>query len=322
MIKYLFLLFLAAIPHAPVVAAKGTLQPHKPIRLIVGLPAGGPADLASRVTGEKLSSLLNTTVVVENRVGGNGNIAAEHVVRSPADGHTLLMGATAITISPALYKNLRYDLFRDLAPVGGVYKTPLLVTTSNQLGVKSVQELVARAKAAPHGLRYGSGGSGSTTRLGVELFAQEAGLSLTHVPYRGTTPLLADLVGGHVDMAFDTLVSSLPMAREGRIRALAVTSLERSPVAPGLPTLAELGYPDFNVIGWFGLFAPSGTPSAVLDQVSTALQKALKAPEVVERFTTAGGEVFPGTRAEFAGFVGEETRRWGAIVRQRDISAE
>lgn len=306
---------------APALHAQGG-YPSKPVRLVVGFPPGGPADLAARVVGEKLAQELRQPVLVENRPGASQNIAADLVAKAAPDGHTLLLGSTAVVVNHFLYKDMRFDVFTDLVPVGSVARTPLVVVAHNAFAPRTVAELVAAAKAQPGKLNYGSGVQGSTTHLAVEAFKAQAGIDVANIPYQGAGPMLTELMGGQVDFAFDTMVTSMPLVKAGKLRAIAVTSATRSPIAPELPTVAESGYPGFEAIGWFGILAPHGTPSAIVRQLNAALQKALATPEVTERLAAAGGDAMPGAPEAFAALMRRDSERWGAIVKRIGIKLD
>jgi tripartite-type tricarboxylate transporter receptor subunit TctC len=308
----------AALP----LAACAQNYPAKPIRIVVGFPPGGPADLVARVVGEKLAQSLGQPVLVENKPGASQNIAAALVARAPSDGYTLLMGSTAVVVNHHLYKDMKFDVFRDFAPIGTAARTPLMVVVNNKLPVKNMQELVALTRSKPGSINYGSGVLGSTTHLAVEAFKAQAGIAITNIPYQGGGPMLTDLMGGQVDLAFDTMVASSPLVRSGKLRAIAVTSATRSSIAPDLPTVAESGYPGFEAIGWFGLLAPRGTPEPILQKVHTALQQALADADVARRLEGAGGEVMSGSRAEFQKLMRSESDKWGAVIQRLGIKLD
>ncbi len=311
------LLTLAALP-----AAAQADYPRKPIHLVVGFPPGGPADLVARVIGERLAQALGQPVLVENRPGASQNIAGEYVAKAAPDGYTLLMGSTAISVNHHLYKGMRFDAFGDLVPVGTAARTPLVVVVNPKLPAHSMKELVALAKAQPGRINYGSGVVGSTTHLAVEAFRTQAGIAVNNIPYQGAGPMLTDLIGGQVSFAFDTMVTSMPQVKGGKLRALAVTSATRSPSAPDLPTVAESGYPGFEAIGWFGILAPKGTPGPIVAKLNATLQQVLAKPEVVQRIAVAGGDVLPGSPQAMAALMRGESDKWGAVVRRLGITLD
>lgn len=304
---------------APLHAIAQGAYPSKPIHLVVGFPPGGPADLAARIVGEKLAQDLRQPVLVENRPGASQNIAADYVAKSTADGYTLLMGSTAVVVNHFLYKDMRFDVFNDLVPVGTAARTPLMVVANPRFAAKNMKELVAAAKAAPGKINYGSGVRASTTHLAVEAFKAQAGIEVSNIPYQGAGPMLTDLMGGQVSFAFDTMVTSMPLVKAGRLHALAVTSATRSPIAPELPTVAESGYPGFEAIGWFGILAPKGTPQPVVQRLNASLQKVLAAPDVAQRLAGAGGDVMPGTPEDFARLMRSESEKWGSVIKRVGI---
>ncbi len=303
-------------------AGAQTTYPTKPVRLLVGFPPGGPADLAARVVGEKMSQALRQPVLVENRPGASQNIAAEQVAKAAPDGHTLLLGSTAVVVNHHLYREMKFDAFTDLVPIGSVAKTPLVVVTNPSFPAKSVAQLVAEARARPGKVNYGSGVQGSTTHLAVEAFRAQAKIDVANIPYQGAGPMLTDLMGGQVDFAFDTMVTSMPLVKAGKLRALAVTSATRSSIAPELPTVAESGFPGFEAIGWFGLLAPKGTPQPIVKQLSAALQKTLAFAEVQQRLAAVGGEALPGSPESFAKLMRNDSDRWGAVIQRVGIKLE
>ncbi len=296
--------------------------PAKPIRLVVGFPPGGPADLTARVVGEKLAQLLGQPLVIENKPGASQNIAADSVAKAVPDGYTLLMGSTALVVNHHLYKDMKFDVFRDFAPIGTAARTPLMVVVNNKLPVKNMQELVALARSKPGAINYGSGVLGSTTHLAVEAFKSQAGIAIANIPYQGAGPMLTDLMGGQVDLAFDTMVASSPLVRSGKLRAIAVTSATRSSIAPDLPTVAESGYPGFEAIGWFGLFAPRGTPEPIVQKVHSALQQALANADVARRLEVTGGEIMPGSSADLQKLMRSESDKWGAVIQRLNIKLD
>ena len=306
---------------APSSQAQAT-YPGKPVKLLVGFPPGGPADLAARVVGEKMAREVGQPFIVENRPGASQNIAAEQVAKATPDGYTLLIGSTAVVVNHHLYREMKFDAFADLMPIGTVAATPLVVVTHPSFPAKTMAQLVADAKARPGKVNYGSGVQGSTTHLAVEAFKAQAKIDVTNIPYQGAGPMLTDLMGGQVDFAFDTMVTSMPLVKAGKLRALAVTSAKRSAIAPELPRVAESGYPGFEATGWFGLLAPKGTPQQVVTQLSATLQKALASPDVQQRLASVGGEALPGSPEAFAALMRKDSERWGAVIQHTGIKLE
>lgn len=289
--------------------------PSKPVRLVVPYPPGGPTDIVARLVAQKLSEQTGQQFIVDNRPGAGGNPGAELVARSPADGHTLVVATTAHAINPSLFKNLGYSLSKDFAPVSQLTSGPLVIVVNPQLPVRNVAELVALAKARPGELNFASSGNGQSTQLSAELFAAMAGVRMNHIPYKGSAPALTDTMGGQTQLMFDTMLSALPHVKAGKLRALAVTSAARSPVAPDVPTVAESGLPGYEAIAWNGLLAPAGTPAEVLARLSAELRTALAAPDVRDRFEAQGFAAAWSTPADFGRFMAAEVDKWAGVVK-------
>jgi tripartite-type tricarboxylate transporter receptor subunit TctC len=316
------LLALAALPLARPALAQGA-WPARPVRVVVPFAPGGATDILGRLTATELGNALGQPFVVENRAGAGGNIGSDLVAKSPPDGYTLLFGAAGnIGINPTLFSNMPYDPARDLVPVSLIAEVTNVLVVHPSVNARSVQELLALARATPGGLVYASSGNGSTIHLSAELFAAMTGLAMTHVPYRGSGPAMADLLGGRVALMFDNLPSALPHVREGRLRALAVTAARRSPVLPDLPTIAEAGVPGYEATSWFGLFAPAGTPREIVDRMAREMARFARRPEVAERIHALGAEPITNTPEEFAVMVRAEIEKWGAVVRASGARAD
>ncbi|WP_291298176.1 tripartite tricarboxylate transporter substrate binding protein [Elioraea sp.] len=277
--------------------------PARPIRMVVPYPPGGGADTTARLLAEPMGAMLGQPVVVENRGGAGGSIGAGEVARAAADGHTLLLDAGAHVVNPAVLKGLSFDYARAFAPISQVTVLPQILLVKAALPARTVAEFIALAKARPDTLTYGSSGNATSSHLAAALFAQRAGISLVHVPYRGGGPAVQDLVAGNIDMHMGTVSSSLALARDGRIRALAVTHGARLPSLPDVPTIAESGFPGYELNEWNGLYAPAGTPDAVLDRIHAAAMHALAQPAVTARLDALGAMAVGSLRADFAGFV-------------------
>ena len=306
--------------HPPAVAAT---WPNGPIRIVVPFPAGGTADFIARLAGERLAARLQVPVVVDNRVGANGNIATEAVARSVPDGQTLLLGSTGnLTINPALYKRIGFDAQKDFAPVSLLAVSPNVLVAHPSLPVASVAELIALAKAKPGQLKFASGGNGSTGHLAGELFQQAGAVSMLHVPYRGGPQAVTDLIGGQVDLLFFTVPSVLPHVKSGRLKALAITSPGRSAVLPDLPTIAEAGIKGFDASPWFGLLAPSGTPQPVLDRLAREMTAAWRDEEVKAKLAQQGADPVTNTPAEFAALIKADLQRWAEVVRRAGVTLD
>jgi len=297
--------------------------PSRPIRVIVPASAGaGVLDIMARLVGQRLSVALGQQVVIENRAGAGGNLGAEVAAKAPPDGYTLLISNTSLVVSPYLYARLSYDPLTDFLPITMVNSAPLLLVVHPSLAAKSVAELIAHARAHPGQLNYGSGGVGSTPYLAAELFKSLAGIDVVHVPYKGGAPALADLVAGQLSFMIENVPGTMPFVKDGRLRALAITSAQRSPLAPELPTMAEAGVPGYEMIGWNGLFAANGTPPEIMARLNTELTRILRAPEVKEQMAALGAEPGGDTPAEFGAFVKAESVRWGRIIKEKGIRPE
>ena len=304
-------------------AAQAQDYPTRPIRLIVPFAAGGAADATARIIGKKVGDALGQTFVIENRGGGNGGIGTEIVKSSDPDGYTLLLGQSGpISINPGIYPKLSYDPEKDLVPICMTTAYPYVLVVNPSLGVKTVAELVALAKSKPGALNYGTTGVGSSNHLVTELFADKAGIKLTHIPYRGTSLAVADLIAGQVQLVFADPVSGLSQVRGGSLIALGVTSKERSPVAPDLPTIAESGYPGFDAIAWHGIMAPAGTPPAIVKRLNTEIVKALKEPHTAKLIEAQAIQIVASTPEEFAAFIKKDVVLWRDVARQAHIEVK
>lgn len=302
--------------------AAAQTYPDRPIRLLVGFAAGGPADISARVLGDRFAEAWGQPVVIENITGAAGNIATERVAKAAPDGYTLLLAASAtIVTNPSLYQKLAFDPVNDLAPVSQVCFTPNLLVVPSDLAAKSVKELVAYARAQPGTLTFGSAGVGTSQHLAGELFKTMAGIDIQHVPYRGIAAVMPDLLGGRLTMAFGNISAVLPLVREGRLRALAVTSARRSASAPNLPTMIEEGFAEFDSTAWFGLMAPAGTPAPVIAKLHREAARILALPDVRSRFDELGMEVIGNTPAEFAAVIKTETPQWAKVIKAAGIKA-
>lgn len=297
--------------------------PSGPIKLVVPFPAGGTADVIARLAGERLSAQLKVPVIVDNRVGANGNIATDAVARAPADGRTLLLGSTAnLTINPSLYKKVNFDTLKDFAPISMLATAPNVLVVHPQLQVSSVAQLIAAAKAKPGQIKFASGGNGSTGHLAGEMFQQAAGIKLLHVPYRGGPQAIIDLIGGQVDVLFFTVPSVMPHVTSGKLTALAITSPQRSPVMPTLPTIAEAGLRDFDASPWFGVLAPSGTPRPVIDRLVAELTQAWQSEDVLAKLAQHGAEPWTTTPEQFTAQLKTDLVRWAETVKRSGATVD
>jgi tripartite-type tricarboxylate transporter receptor subunit TctC len=302
-------------------AAHAQSYPAKTVRLVVPFPAGGGTDALARTLAKSLGEITGQTFVADNRGGAGGNVGAEVVAQSAADGHTLLLGTNTLAINATLYRKLSFDPVNDFAPVALVAIAPNVLAVHPSLPVKNVKQLIALAKASPGKLTYASQGNGGTGHLAGELFRKMAGVEILHVPYKGAAPALVDLMAGNVQMAF-VGVSTLAQAKSGRLRAIAVTTLKRSSAAPELPTIAESGLPGYEATAWFGVLAPAQTPQAVVGRLHQLVSKALASPAVAGSLTSQGFEVARGTPADFAAFVRAEVAKWGEVIRASGARVE
>jgi len=302
-------------------AAQGT-YPEKPIHLIVGFPPGSQPDIVARLLGHALSETMGEPVVIENVTGAAGNIAADRVAKAAPDGYTLgLLSQTYIVVNPILYK-LPYDPVKDFAPVSQVAVSPNLLVVHATAPAKSVNELIALAKAQPGGLTFASSGSGSGTHMAAELFKSTTAIDIRHIPYKGVVAAIPDLLGGRVTMMFSPIPVVLPLVREGKLRALAVTSLRRSSAAPEVPTIAESGYPGFEATNWYGLLAPGRTPATIVSRLHLATVSALALPDLRGKLTDLGLDVIGNSPEEFAAAIKSETPKWAKVIKESGIKPE
>ena len=319
------LLALSTCCAAPVSSAfaADNAYPVKPVQLVVPFPPGGVTDALARVLAQALSGPLGQSVVVLNKPGASGMIAAESVKVAPPDGYTLLMGHIGThAVNPALYPKITYRPIDDFTPISLVASTPVMLLVSSKVPAKSISELIALAKQKPGRLNYASFGAGSSSHLYAELFKNAAELDITHVPYKGPSPAMQDLIGGQVDMMFDTVASSLPQIKAGNVRALAVASAERVPLARDVPTFKELGMGQLDGGPWFGLFAPRATPPDVIARLETEVRKALANEQVAQALQVQGIRIVGSTGGELATFQNEEMRRWAALIKKFDIHVD
>jgi tripartite-type tricarboxylate transporter receptor subunit TctC len=296
--------------------------PTRPITLIVPYAPGGGNDVLARGVAEPMSKTLGQQIVIENHGGAGGSIGTRQVAKSAPDGYTLGLGGTGtLAIDPTLYPNAGYDPRKDFAPVGLIATSPLIVLVNPSVPAHNVQELIALAKAQPGKLNYASAGKGSGIHLGTVLFAITAGIEITHVPYRGTGPALTDLLGGHVAMFFSSLPSAVGLVKDGKLRALGVTGLKRSPIFPEVPTVAEQGLPGFEAVLHYGIVAPAGTPRPIVDKLNAALRAALNSDDVHRRIATEGAEPLPTTPDEYAADIDREETKWSGLVKKSGARA-
>ncbi len=302
--------------------AAQTSYPEKPIRMIVGTPPGSQPDVIARLLGQKLTDLLGKPVVVENIAGASGNIATDRVAKAAADGYTLgMLGQAQIVINPSLFK-LAHDPVKDFAPISQVYMSTSILVVHNAVPAKSVKELVALAKAQPGGLTFASAGSGSPLHMAAELFKSAAGLDIRHIPYKGGVAAIPDLLGGRVTMMFGQTSLVLPLVREGKLHALAVTSLKRAPAFPELPTIAESGYPGFESTSWGGLLVPARTPATIVRTLHLETLKALALPDLRAKLADLGLEGMSTSPDEFAAVIKSEIPKWAKVIKESGMKPD
>ena len=316
----ILLLLALALPHGYAYAqAQG--YPNRPVRLIVGFPPGGGTDVVARIIAPRLSEFLGQPVVIENRPGATGTVAAGMVAKSPADGYTLMMGHVSVNaIAPSLFPQLPYDVIRDFAPVTLTASVPHFVVVHPSLPVKSVKELIAYAQAHPGKLSFPSAGNGSTPHLAGEMFKSMAGVDLVHVPYKGTGQSMQDLLAGQHQVAFDTMPASAPYVRAGRLRVLAVSSAKRVPEFPDVPTVDEAGVPGYVITTWYGVFAPAGTPAGIVNRLHAEITKAMQAPETHAKLKEIGvDDTITHSPEAFAALVRADTARYAKVVKDAGL---
>jgi tripartite-type tricarboxylate transporter receptor subunit TctC len=313
----------AVVAAAAVAQAQTTGYPNKPVRWVVPFPPGGSADIMGRMIGQDLAKALGQQVVIENRAGASAIVGSEYVAKSPADGYTLLQAnVSQMTIHPSLYPRLPYDPLKDFAAVTVLGIVTSVMVTTPSLPVASVRDLVALAKKRPGQLNFTSSGAGSSTHLTGELLKQRAGIAMTHINYKGSGPALTDVMAGFVEIMFENLPSALPFINANKLKVLAVTGKDRSPVLKSVPTLAESGFPGFDMVSWQALVAPAGTPRAVVDRLNAEVAKVLKTPEMKEKMTGLGTDVVANSPEQFAQYLREETAKWSKIVKDAGIKLE
>jgi len=314
---------LAIVAMAASLMAAGALAqadyPDKAIRILVGFPPGGPPDVAARLLADKFSEAWGKSVVVENVTGGGGNLAVDRAAKAPPDGYTLVMASNAIVINPSLYDKLPYDAVKDLAPIARAVAMPIILVVNNEVPARDVHELIARARAEPGRLSFGHAGVGTPAQMAGELFKARAGVDIQPVPYRGMPPVLPDLITGRVSMAFPNISVVLQLVRDGKVRALAVTSPRRAAATPDVPTMVEAGFPGFDASAWFGLMAPAGTPPVIIDKLHRETARVLAAADVRKRLDELGMEVIAGTPAEFAAVITSDTVQWAKVIKDAGI---
>lgn len=307
---------------SPILAhAQTTTYPNKQIRMVVPYPPGGPTDLTARVVAAEMSNALGQSIVVDNRPGASGMIGAEMVARAEPDGYTFLANASLHVINSYIYPDMRFDALKDFEPITQLAAVPLVLVVPVSSPIKTVKDLVEFGKKNPGKLNFGSAGNASAQQLAGESFKSVAGIEMQHVPYKGSAPALADLVGGQIQLMFDSMPSAMPFIKSGKLRPIAVTTVKRAQALPDLPTLAESGYPGFDIATWYGYWAPKGTPAAIVEKLSQAASTALKKQNVIEQYAGMGAEPVGSTPAEFARYNAAEAVKWEEIVRKSGAKA-
>jgi tripartite-type tricarboxylate transporter receptor subunit TctC len=318
--KVLVPVIAAAVSFAP--AAVAQTYPAKPLRLIVPFSAGGPADVLARLMGEKLQRSLGQTVVVINKDGAGTILGVDMAAKAIPDGYTLLLGNVAMVINASAGKRLPYDMQRDLVPVSLAFKQPLILVLNPSVPVTTLKEMIAFAKANPGRLKYGSSGVGTSIHLTTELFRAAVGIELTHIPYKGAAPALTDLLGGQIDLMFPGISPVVAHVKTGKLRALGLTSRQRSAALPEVPTLIEQGIANFESTGWYGILVPAGTPKNIVARLNRELTVALNLPDLKERLASQGGDAVSSTPEQFAAFIADEYKKWTNVIRASNIQVE
>jgi len=301
--------------------ARAQAYPTRPVRIIVGFPAGGTTDIGARLIAQGLSERLGQPFVVENRPGAGTHVATEAVVRAPADGYTLLMATGSNSINATLYERMNYNFLRDIVPVAGVIRSPFVLEVHPSVPVKTVPELIAYAKANPGRMNMASFGTGTSSHLTGELFKMTTGVDMLHVPYRGSAPMVIDLISGQVQVAFDNLPASIEQIRAGKLRALAVSTTTRSEALPDVPTVGET-LPGFESSAWIGIAAPKNTPAEIIERLNKEINAALADPKIKARFAELSGMVVGGPPADFGKLITEETEKWGKVIKTANVKPE
>ncbi|MBL8385126.1 MAG: tripartite tricarboxylate transporter substrate binding protein [Burkholderiales bacterium] len=303
-------------------AASAQEYPNRPVRLIVPQPPAGPSDIVARLVAQRLGERLGQPFVVENRPGAGSNIGTEMLAKAPKDGYTIGLATVQHIVNPFLFASLPFDAVRDFAPITLISKAHIVLVVNPETPAQTLRELIALARTRPGGLSWASAGNGGTSHLAIELFKTAAGVDVVHVPYKGTQPALTDVLGGRVPVMFDGVVTSLPHLRAGKLRALAMASLARSPLLPEVPTMTEAGLPGFEAVGLAAFMAPAGTPAEIIARLQRETAAVVQAPEVRDRLVAMGLEVVASTPADFADYLRSESAKWGKVIRDAKIRAE
>jgi tripartite-type tricarboxylate transporter receptor subunit TctC len=300
-------------------SASADSWPSRPVKIVVGYPAGGASDVAARIVGEKLAQRLGQPVIIENKPGAAGNIGADFVAKAPPDGYTLLLGTISLSVNPSLYSKMTYDPVKDFTGISMISSTPFVLLVNAQAPYQSVKDLVAAARAHPGEIPYATAGNGSGSHLFMEQFSSMAGIKLKHIPYKGAAPAMTDVLGNQVSLTFDNILTTLPHIKSGKLRALAVSTAKRSTVQPDVPSLAESGVPGFDATAWFGLFAPAATPADVVQSLSRQVAEIVNEPETRAKLLKLGGEPVSSTPEAFNAFFRGEVARWAKVVKSAGV---
>ena len=296
--------------------------PNKPIKVLVGYAPGGAVDLVARTLGQSLSSSLGQPFVVENKPGAGTNIAVKQLIDSPPDGYTLMVAANALAANMSLYKPQPFDIDKDITPIAMIGRVPVVIAAPIDSKYQKLSDLIKAAKANPDYITYGTPGNGATPHMAMKFFEQAAGISLKQVPYKGGSPAITDVIGGQLDLVAVNMLEVAPQVKSGKLKIIAVMSAKRSPLFPEVPTVAESGFPGFEASVWYSLIAPAKTPPAIVNKLHDNVEKALQSKEMVERLGSVGGEVSPGTTAQFTAYLNSERKRYEKLVREANIQPD
>jgi tripartite-type tricarboxylate transporter receptor subunit TctC len=296
--------------------------PNKPIKVLVGYAPGGAVDLVARTLGQSLSTSLGQPIVIENKPGAGTNIAVKQLIDSAPDGYTLMVSANALAANMSLYKPQPFDIDKDITPIAMIGHVPVVIATSADSKYQKLSDLIKAAKANPDFITYGTPGNGATPHMAMKFFEQAAGISLKHVPYKGGSPAITDLIGGQLNLVAVNMLEVAPHVKSGKLKIIAVMSAKRSPLFPDVPTVAESGFPNFEASVWYSLIAPAKTPATIVKTLHTQVEKALQSKEMIERLSSVGGEVSPGTTAQFSAYLNSERKRYEKLVREANIQPD
>jgi tripartite-type tricarboxylate transporter receptor subunit TctC len=296
--------------------------PNKPVKVLVGYAPGGAVDLVARTLGQGLSNTLGQPFVIENKPGAGTNIAVKQLIDSPPDGYTLMVAANALAANMSLYKPQPFDIDKDITPIAMIGRVPVVIAAPVDSKYQKLADLIKAAKANPDYITYGTPGNGATPHMAMKFFEQAAGISLKHVPYKGGSPAITDVIGGQLDLVAVNMLEVAPQVKSGKLKIIAVMSAKRSPLFPEVPTIAESGFPGFEASVWYSLIAPAKTPNAIVKTLHTQVEKALQSKEMVDRLSSVGGEVSPGTTAQFAAYLNSERKRYEKLVREANIQPD